>query len=130
MSGRKRLRSEMRNGFPRCGIRRRDVLHGELDWADEFRPGFVEPAYLRHQHIVEHTASCTVLRQSCTEHGCAHAAAMTIAVCRSFPRYLMHVSYHIRVYTGNMRYHGRHWLNEGKDDHAGCFRTSLGRCGH
>ena len=96
----------------------------ELDRSYELRPCPVESADLRHQHIVEHTASGTVPGQSGTKHGRTRATSMAVAVYRGLPRHLLHGFYLIRAYSK----HAIPWyglLDKGRNDHGGYFRTLL-----
>lgn len=95
-----------------------------IDRSYELRPCPVESADLRHQHIVEHTASGTVPGQSGTKHGRTRATSMAVAVYQGLPRHLLHGFYLIRAYSK----HAIPWyglLDKGRNDHGGYFRTLL-----
>ena len=96
------LRGHIRLDLPRHRIRRRHILHSELQRAYQFGPGIAEATHLSGHHIVEHAGTCAVAGQSGAEHRGARTPAVTIAVHASIPRWLKHGST-IGQGDGNMR---------------------------
>ena len=63
------LRGHIRLDLPRHRIRRRHILHSELQRAHQFRVGIAaEATHLSGHHIVEHAGTCAVAGQTGAEH--------------------------------------------------------------
>ena len=109
VAGGEALGRHIRLGLPRRRIRRRHILHRELERTYQFRPRLAEPANLGRHHIVEHAGASAVTGQTGAEHRGSCAATVAVAVDSCVPRWLKHGSHH-RAWRRQHALGLVHWL--------------------